>query len=72
MHTSFAKKVKALKDAHEWSDSELARRAIDDSGKPLSRQAIWYALNKAKKLPTFPTIRALARAFGCSVDDLAR
>lgn len=71
MSQSFTDRVKTLKEARNWTDSELARRSIRSSGKPLARQTVWYILNRAKELPTLETVAALARAFECTVEDLA-
>ena len=68
---SFSDLIREKKEERNWTDSELARQASRASGRTIHRQTIWYALNKAKQLPTVETIAALAKAFGCSVEELA-
>src|SRR5262249_20097801 len=57
--------VRAFRDRVKWSQDELARR----SG--LSRAGI-SAIEKGKLVPSTGAALALARAFGCTVEDLFR
>lgn len=58
-------RMKALKEAYNLTYEEIGQRA------GLSKQLVWHLFNKPLKYPSLRTVEGIAKAFGCTVDDLA-